>query len=146
MSKHSNNKKKSDFIGNNRPQRKINNGANYVPPPGELNDLASETVPNQSMSVQEMVERYNSGLPMRGQKVPIYNGDEPLPDISNLDLADAQAITEAIADQLADVKGRITAAKSIAENKAEIERIEKLVQERLKKIQDEAKPKPNTQE
>lgn len=127
-------------------KRKIRNSANYEQLPGEINTGTSMTIPDQSMTVQEMVDRYNSGLPMRGQRVPIFNGDDPLPDISQMDLADAQTVTEAIADQLADVKARIDAAKTTAEKRQELERIEKLVQERLKTIQDEQKTKQNTQQ
>lgn len=127
--------------------RSITNQANYKPTPGEKVDSTSMTVPDQSMSVQEMVNRYNSGLPMRGQKVPIFNGEDPLPDISNMDLAEAQMVTEAIADQLADIKERINQAKTSAQAKAEIDRIENLVQERLKEIQKQQKDaKKDTQE
>lgn len=126
--------------------RSITNQANYKMPPGTKITMPSETVPNQSMTVAEMVSRYNSGLPMTGQKVPMYfEGDSPLPDISNMDLADAQAITEQIADKLVDLKARIEQAKQDAAKAAEIEKFEAEVNKRLEQLKKENDAKQDTQ-
>lgn len=71
---------------------------NAVPSKGEINSDPSMTVPDQSMSVQEIMRRYASGLPLGGQRVPIYHGeDEFLPDFDKLDLAEQQQYKEAAA-------------------------------------------------
>ncbi|QCQ85115.1 hypothetical protein [Blackfly microvirus SF02] len=43
---------------------------------GEINLLPSKTVPDQSMSIGEIMHRYASGLPVGGTRVPMYEEDE----------------------------------------------------------------------
>lgn len=63
------------------------------------NTKPSLTVPDQSMSVQEILTRYAQGLPLGGQRVPVFLGeDDPLQgvDIRTLDLSEqAEVIAEA---------------------------------------------------
>jgi hypothetical protein len=40
---------------------------------GEKNSLPSMTIPNQAMSIPEMIRRYASGLPLGGARVPFYD-------------------------------------------------------------------------
>lgn len=54
------------------------------------NKLPSMTVPDLSMSVKELVERSQMGLPPEGERVPIYDEGQPFPDISRMDLAERQ--------------------------------------------------------
>lgn len=38
----------------------------------EINDMPSMTIPDQAMSIPEMIKRYASGLPLGGARVPFY--------------------------------------------------------------------------
>lgn len=61
------------------------------PVKGEVNNLPSETIPDQTMTVREIFHRYAKGLPIVGQKVPIYEGeDDPMEgvDLRSLDLSE----------------------------------------------------------
>lgn len=50
---------------------------NSLPEAGEINLKPSKTIPDQSLSVKEIMTRYAQGLPISGQKVAVYNdGDE----------------------------------------------------------------------
>lgn len=40
---------------------------------GEINTAPSRTIPDQSMTVREIINRSNKGLPITGVKVPMYN-------------------------------------------------------------------------
>lgn len=102
------------------------------PKKGETFKKPSMTQPNQSMTIKEIVERHKRGFPIDGAKIPIYQGEDALPDISHLDLAEQQEIIEAMADQLVDVKQRLQAIAKDKKEKEELERIEKIIQERLK--------------
>lgn len=42
----------------------------------EVNNMPSKTIPDQSMSIPELIKRYASGLPLGGQKVPMYDTDD----------------------------------------------------------------------
>lgn len=67
---------------------------------GEINDQPSLTVPDQTMSLRTIVERYTRGLPIDGAKVPIYDEENDLPDFRTLDLAERQEYAEQYAEEL----------------------------------------------
>ena len=46
----------------------------------EVNTLPSMTIPDQAMSIPEMIKRYASGLPLGGARVPMYE-ENPEQDI-----------------------------------------------------------------
>lgn len=74
------------------------------PTKGEVNTMPSETVPDQSMPVREIMRRFASGLPLGGVKVPVYDGEEDLPDHRTLDLADIQEIKENNAQRISEMQ------------------------------------------
>lgn len=91
--------------------QKINNtlNYNYLDHDGEINNLPSETVPDETMSIREILERYARGLPLNGMRVPLYKKDpdfDDLPDPATMDLADRQALQEMIEQELEDLKER----------------------------------------
>ena len=47
---------------------------------GEKNTKPSMTIPDQAMSIPEMIRRYASGLPLGGARVPMYD-ENPEEDI-----------------------------------------------------------------
>lgn len=82
----------------------------------------SKTIPDQTMSVAEIMHRYAKGLPISGERVPVYHGDEEfIPDIKTLDLSEiedmkiqAQNTIAAERKKIADLEAE---RKKIAENK-----------------------------
>lgn len=82
--------------------KKVNNWLNYDHENhiGEINTLPSLTVPDQSMSVQEILDRYARGLPIGGSRVPIFDEEDDMPDTTHMDLADIQMLKETYADEL----------------------------------------------
>lgn len=42
---------------------------------GEINEFPSLTIPDQSMSVREIIRRHSSGLSLNGLRVPEYDGE-----------------------------------------------------------------------
>lgn len=88
----------------------IRNAANaaYIPKRNERNTLPSKTVPDQTMSIQEIMRRYAQGLPMGGQRVPIYEEDlTDMPDLQHLDLAERQEIIEHYTQEQSDLVTKI---------------------------------------
>jgi len=81
---------------------------------GESSNKPSMTIPDQSMTVSELVEGNKRGLPLGGAKVPIWDENpetEYLPDLNRLDLAEIQ-----------DMKDNAQAI--INEKRADLEKIE----------------------
>ena len=66
---------------------------------GEINNLPSETIPDQSMSVSEIMRRFASGLPISGQRVQLFE-DSDLPDIDKLDLVEKAELRQYYATEL----------------------------------------------
>lgn len=59
---------------------------NYVPRKGITFYNKSRTIPNQSMSVEAVVKRYASGLPVHQyHQEPVYNGEIELPNFNAMD-------------------------------------------------------------
>lgn len=60
--------------------------AELFPQDGEINDLPSKTVPDQAMSVREILSRYARGLSLGGSRTPVFDGDDSdFPDLEKLD-------------------------------------------------------------
>lgn len=75
---------------------------------GESFKLPSLTIPDETMSIREILSRHARGLPISGQKVPLYEGEEDImPDLRHMDLADRQYILEQAADELDALKNRL---------------------------------------
>lgn len=95
----------------------------------------SKTVPGQSMTILEMVQRHRKGLPIDESTGALYQGEEDLPDISNMDLIDRQAYIDSVADALVEVKERLKEAHKSKADKELIDKVEAEVQIRLKQMQ-----------
>lgn len=57
---------------------------------GEINNAPSKTVPSQSMTIREIINRTQKGLPVTGVRVPMYNETEDgiMPDLRNMDISE----------------------------------------------------------
>jgi len=82
----------------------------------------SMTVPDQTMSVAEMIRRHANGLPFEGVKVPIYEGDtDPLNGINpkTLDMVDLQELRD---DAIERNKAKLNKAQERKKADAEAKR------------------------
>lgn len=80
---------------------KNHGNAKEFPKKYEKNRGVSMTIPDQSLSVKQIMDRYARGLPLEGAKVPIYDEGEELPDWNRMDLVEK---AEAIEDAKQEVK------------------------------------------
>lgn len=88
----------------------ISNREEFFPHSGEQNNLPSKTVPDQTLTMQEILTRYARGLPISNGKQPIYHGEEEMPDFRTMDLVEIQEYKE-------EVQARIQEYKNDLENK-----------------------------
>jgi len=77
---------------------------NYKIQKGEINNKPSQTVPDQTMSIREILTRYAKGLPIESGKVPIYEGEDYTPDPRHMDLADRQEYMEYAKNQIREIQ------------------------------------------
>lgn len=70
------------------------------------------TVPDQTLSIREILNRFTRGLPITGAKVPIFSDnddsiDDPsFPDLATLDISERQQYMEDYAQQLNEIRQR----------------------------------------
>ena len=77
---------------------------------GEKNFPASQTIPDQSMSMRTILEKHSRGLPVSGSHEGIYDEDvENTLGVNpkTLDLVDIQELTELNRKQIEKVEGRM---------------------------------------
>lgn len=73
----------------------------------EVNNEPSQTVPDQTMSIRTLLDRYARGLPIGGLKEAIWQDDDEyndLPDPRSLDLAERQELAEIAKQELSNFK------------------------------------------
>lgn len=88
---------------------KVRNSLNYATDhypfiKGEVNVGPSMTVPDQTLSIQEILDRFARGLPVSGGRAPIFDEEDELPDLRTLDLAERQELKERYTAELDQIK------------------------------------------
>lgn len=71
--------------------------------PGREFKMPSKTVPDQSFTVRQVMDRYAKGLPITGvNKEAVYHGDDSMLgiDTSKLDMAELQELRLQVSDQV----------------------------------------------
>jgi hypothetical protein len=91
--------------------RKVTHTLNYVPNPNlyKTTNQPSLTVPDETMSLRTILDRFSRGLPITGQdKEPIYNGEDGLGvDIRTLDISEREEIAEKARRELKEISDRL---------------------------------------
>lgn len=76
--------------------------------PGRKFTQPSKTVPNQSMTIKELIDRHARGLPISGNGAqPTYTGADGLGiDTRTLDLSELQELREKVQNDINEAKAR----------------------------------------
>lgn len=107
----------------------------YFPKTYEVNTQPSLTVPDEAMTIQEIVNRYAHGMPLPAGRVGEYFGeDSELPNnMDNLDLAEREEILREVAAERDKIIEDVRQRKTVAQEK----RLQQQVDARVKKAQEE---------
>ncbi|WNK13240.1 MAG: hypothetical protein [Microvirus sp.] len=73
----------------------------------EKNIQPSMTIPDQTMSISEIMRRFASGLPLGGMRVPEYDGEDDLLEGINpktLDLSEIHDLKQEFAQEILEIK------------------------------------------
>lgn len=93
----------------NQTELQVQNSLNYDYREwqGTVNTLPSQTIPDQTMSLKEIIERHTRGLPTLG-KEPIYHGEDiEIPNFATMDLAEQQEMREDLDLYIAEQKDKL---------------------------------------
>jgi hypothetical protein len=66
----------------------------------------SLTIPDQTMSIKVILERYARGLPVGGRLDEYYDEEDDLPNPFTLDLAERQEMAELYTKEINEIKSR----------------------------------------
>lgn len=98
--------------------------AHEFPKKYEQNTKPSMTVPDQALSVREILSRFARGIPVE-QHTPIYEDvespDDFLPDPRTLDLAERQQYAEMVQEELNHIRSQQQPAEIVGLTKTETE-------------------------
>lgn len=83
--------------------------AHLFPYDGKVFTMPSETIPDQTMSIREILEKHSRGIPYDAKTSIWHDEDEDnfMPDIRTLDLSERQDYIENAKKELAEVKEKI---------------------------------------
>lgn len=108
----------------------------------------SMTIPDQTMTISELLRRHANGLPYSGPQVPVYDenidGEDPdfddyMPDLSKMDLADAQLYREQALQDIRTAKENYS--RELETKKAEQAKAHMAKQKKLEAVEElEAEP------
>jgi hypothetical protein len=93
--------------------------ARYYPKNYEVNNQPSQTIPDQTMSLKTILERYARGLPIEGQfKDPIYENDPDAMgiDIRSLDLVDRENLKDQNQQRINELQNSLQAQQDAIKN------------------------------
>lgn len=124
----------------NTVTNKWKNANNSKPCKGDVNTKPSKTIPNEALTIPEIMNRYARGLPLEGQRVPVYDEDpeNPMPDLSKMDLIDQHNTVEEAKKELLDIAAKYRneqdrkKQEAYDEYKKKYEELDKKYKEQLK--------------
>lgn len=120
------------------PWNNLNHGEGY-----EVNNMPSETVPDQSMSISEIMSRFAKGLPVGGAKVAFFEDEED--DLlegrnpATLDLAEIQEIKDDFQQELQEIKEKYKKPVKSQDQKIQ-EEVEKQLEKQKGQKPDQGEP------
>lgn len=102
----------------------------------EFNTLPSLTIPDETMSLREILDRYARGLPISGNE-PIYHVDDDgnpqhVPDFNHMDFADVQTYRENLRQAIDETRqNAINQHKDFIRRTAELDKLDKQFREEI---------------
>jgi hypothetical protein len=97
-----------------KPRIKYNFEFQHLKIQGQKFTQPSMTIPDQTMSIPELIRRYAQGLPLGAPRVPIYEGeDDPMQGVNfkKLDLSEQMQQLTIFSNEIKETTKRINASK-----------------------------------
>ncbi len=99
--------------------------ANVFPKKYKIFTQPSQTIPDQSMSIKTILERYARGLPVGGRLDEYYDEEDNLPNPLTLDLAERQEMAFQFTNEINEIKSRKKVINNVDNSVENSERVEK---------------------
>lgn len=72
-----------------------------------VSKLPSLTVPDQALSIREILDRFSRGLPSAPPLKAIYDEDDTYPDTRSMDLTEIDDLRQSVSEDMADMEAII---------------------------------------
>lgn len=95
----------------------VRNQLTFVQPRGEINRLPSLTVPDQSLSVSDILRNHTRGIPY-SQREPQWFGEQEIPDPNTMDLAEIDAWRREVQERQEQIEQELLAKRKADRKKA----------------------------
>ena len=82
--------------------------AHLFPYEGEINNEPSMTIPDQTMSIKTILERYSRGLPIGGRTDEYYDEEDTMPDYRTLDLTEIAELQQNVVDTIKNYQKNVS--------------------------------------
>lgn len=106
---------------------------NYTPDKGQFNEMPSMTVPDETMSIRDLVSRHARGLPIKGiDKEAIFQPDIDGIPFEMLDISERHELMEQTTQKIDEFKSKQEQAEALKLKKQQDEKINQEVERRLK--------------
>ncbi len=90
---------------------------------GEIITQPSMTIPNQALTIQDLISRFTRGLPIEGGRVEIWEGENPsdwMPDLKRMDLSEREDLKNHTKQYIADYKANVAFQQNKKQNTTEV--------------------------
>lgn len=111
----------------------------------ESNFSPSKTVPDQSLTVKQLLERFSRGMPLTGELTPVYNGDIDLPDFNTMDISEIHDLKQSVAKDIEDKRALLAESQKQFRIKEDENRRKKIIED-YEKQRSQRKPKTDDNE
>lgn len=115
------------------------------PDEGEINIMPSKTIPDQSLSIPDILKRYAQGLSFNGVQVGEYDEENPdLPDFKKMDLSEIDEFRKYAAAKVKEAQDNVTKQMEERKKNDTIEMYKRWKEEEAKKNPDDDKGSANS--
>lgn len=119
---------------------------NSIPDPGESFRNPSLTLPDQTLSIKQIMDRYASGRPLTDVKTPHYNGEDDdffPPNFDRLDLIDRKDLLDVQKLRISEIRQKIDEKRKQTEEQKQKQAQEEL--EQLRKYKEDIQKEKDLQ-
>lgn len=117
----------------------------------EHNFGPSLTVPDQSLSVSELLRRHRAGLPIDGKKMTFYDDEGnqetmEFPDVRKMDISEIQEMIEKNREYIKELQESVETANLLIREKEQYEKLKAKYKEQeipFEEVKKDEKPKNN---
>lgn len=89
--------------------------ADHFPKDHQVFTQPSQTIPDETMTIDQIVRRFTKGLPLEGKQA-VYLGEDEIPDIKRMDLTEIDEYKQMLAEDIKHTANELKKQDAIKDN------------------------------